>query len=162
MSNWFPFVRDALQDMDAEVIAQDMPDPALARKDIWLPFIEKYAPDVLIGHSSGAVAIMRYLEKNPCRLAILVGAYYTDLGDYTEQQSGYFEGAWQWDTIRKNAGSIHIFASTDDPYIPIEQARFIRDHLDAVYHEYDDQGHFGEDVQKTEFPEIVKVVQQNL
>ncbi|MDZ7798239.1 MAG: hypothetical protein U5L76_01325 [Patescibacteria group bacterium] len=36
---------------------------------------------ILIDHSTGAVATLRYLEKNKCRLVILVSCYYTDLDD---------------------------------------------------------------------------------
>ena len=79
--NWFQNVKSGLQKLGLDVIAENMPDPDLARKEYWLPFIkEKLSTEdaILIGHSSGAVAILRYLEENKCKLAILVGACYTD------------------------------------------------------------------------------------
>ncbi len=74
--NWFQYVKKELEGMGIEVIAENMPDPDLARKKYWIPFIkEKLSTEnsILIGHSSGAVAIMRYLEENKCRLAVLWG-----------------------------------------------------------------------------------------
>ena len=165
-SNWYQHVKRGLEKLGLEVIAENMPDPKLARKEIWIPFIkEKLSNDedsVLIGHSSGAAAILKFLENNRCRLAILVGAYHSDLNDELEKKSGYFDEPWKWGQIKKNAGKIVVFASQDDPYIPISEARLIKEKLDAEYHEYKDEGHFGADVNKKEFPEIVKVVRKVL
>ncbi len=161
-SNWYPYVKGELEKLGIKVIAENMPDPKLARKEIWLPFIkEKLSGDkdsILIGHSSGAAAILRFLEENKCKLAILVGGYHSDLGDELEKKSGYFDGPWKWDEIKNNAGKIVIFASRDDPYIPISEALLLKEKLDAECHEYKDEGHFGADVNKKEFPEIVTVV----
>ena len=161
--NWFPHVKSELQKLGLIVIAENMPDSDLARKEYWIPFIkEKLASEdtILIGHSSGAVAILKYLEENKCKLAILVGACHTDLGDEREKKSGYFNDPWQWDKIKTNAGKIVLFASRNDPYIPISEALFIKDKLEPEYHEYTDEGHFGADINKTEFPEIITIVKK--
>ncbi len=161
--NWFQNVKSELQKLGLDVIAENMPDPDLARKEYWLPFIkEKLSTKdaILIGHSSGAVAILRYLEENRCKLAILVGACYTDLDNDHEKKSGYFNNPWQWDKIKKNAQKIILFASKNDPYIPISEALFIKDKIEPEYHEYSDEGHFGADVNKTDFPEIITAVKK--
>jgi predicted alpha/beta hydrolase family esterase len=67
MWGWYQSVKNELQQLGLDVIAENMPDPDLARKEYWLPFIkEKLSSEdaILIGHSSGAVAILRYLEEN--------------------------------------------------------------------------------------------------
>ncbi|MCB9823460.1 alpha/beta hydrolase [Candidatus Nomurabacteria bacterium] len=161
--NWFQNVKSGLHKLGLDVIAENMPDPDLARKEYWLPFIkERLSTEdaILIGHSSGAVAILRYLEENKCKLAILVGACYTDLGDEHEKKSGYFDNPWKWDKIKSNAEKIVLFASRNDPYIPISEALFIKDKIEPEYHEYKDEGHFGADVNKSEFPEIITVVEK--
>ena len=46
------------------VVVEDRPDPSVARRDVWLPFIKQELGcdenTILIGHSSGAEAILRY------------------------------------------------------------------------------------------------------
>jgi uncharacterized protein len=161
--NWYQDVKDGLQKLGLDVIAENMPDPDLARKEYWLPFIkEKLSTEdaILIGHSSGAIAILKYLEENKCKLAILVGAYYTDLNDESEKKSGYFDEPWNWDKIKNNVEKIVLFASRNDPFIPIAEALFIKDKIDPEYYEYNDEGHFGADMNKTEFPEIIAVVKK--
>jgi predicted alpha/beta hydrolase family esterase len=163
MWGWYQSVKNELQQLGLDVIAENMPDPDLARKEYWLPFIkEKLSSEdaILIGHSSGAVAILRYLEENKCKLAILVGVCYTDLNNEHEKKSGYFDEPWEWDKIKSHTRKTVIFASSDDPYIPISEPELIKDKINAEYHEYHDEGHFGSDVNKTEFPEITTVVKK--
>lgn len=165
-NNWYQYVKKELINLGLEVIAENMPDPKLARKKIWLPFIKKKlegdTQSILIGHSSGAVAILRFLEENKCKLAIIVGSYYTDLDDELEKKSNYFDDPWQWKKIKNNAEKIVIFSSIDDPYIPISEPRFIKEKTGAEYHEYVDEGHFGSDMNKKEFPEIILVVKKTI
>lgn len=166
-TQWYLSVKKELEKLGIEVIAENMPDANLARKEYWLPWIEEKSKEadklILIGHSSGVVAILRYLENHKVNGAVLVGVCYTDLGDEKEKASHYFDESWQWDEIRKNAKWIIEFASTDDPYIPIEEARFIRDKINPEYYEYTDQGHFSEDTSnKVEFPELIDAIKTKL
>ena len=121
-----------------------MPDPITARRSIWLPFMkDELGVDdqtIIIGHSSGACAAVRFAETNKVAGIILVGAYTSggftshhqnsftlhraDLGDSTEAESGYFADEWRWEEAKKNCGFIVQFGSTDDPFLPwTEQAK---------------------------------------
>jgi predicted alpha/beta hydrolase family esterase len=40
--SWYPQVKKELEKLGLDVIAKNMPDPDLARKQFWLPFIEEY------------------------------------------------------------------------------------------------------------------------
>ena len=163
--NWFPYLKTELEKLNVKVIAEEFPDSQLARAKYWLPYIKELGADkntILIGHSSGAIATMRYAEENKILGSVLVGTYYTDLGDEAEIQSGYFDKPWNWQAIKSNQKWIIEFASIDDPYIPIEEPRFIYEKLNTDYHEYKDQGHFGSDVNKTMFPELVTVLKKKL
>ncbi len=164
--NWFPYLKKELEKLGIKVIAKNMPDSDLARKQYWLPFIKEQLEGdenaILIGHSSGAVATLRYLENNKAQGAVIVGASYTDLGDEKERQSGYFKDTWLWDEIKQNVKWLVQFASTDDPYVPIGEARHIRDNLNTEYYEFKDQGHFGPDKNKTKFPELIKIIKSKL
>ena len=166
-ANWYPYAKEKLEELGLDVILTEMPDPELARKEYWLPFIEEKTNGeenlILIGHSSGAIAILKYLETHKIRGAVLVGVYHTDLGEEEERQSGYFDDEWKWEAIKKNIDWIVIFASTDDPYFSIDEPRFVRDQLGAEYYEYTDQGHFGSSHKdKTEFREMIEVIKRKL
>jgi predicted alpha/beta hydrolase family esterase len=79
-----------------------------------------------------------------------------------EKLSGYFDTPWNWENIRMNQKWIALFASQDDPWIPIDQPRYIHSQLNCEYHEYKNEGHFGGDYYKSTFPELSQVVIRNL
>jgi predicted alpha/beta hydrolase family esterase len=162
---WFPSVTKELERLGIQTTNVKFPDPVLARMEYWLPFIEKLGAaenTILIGHSSGAVAAMRYTEIHKILGSVLVGVYYSDLGDESEKKSGYFDEPWDWGSIKSNQNWIIEFASTDDPYIPIEQPRFIQKMLSAEYYEYTDEGHFGSDKNKTTFPDLIETIKNRI
>ena len=158
---WLPWVERELTALGLDVINRTFPDNVKARARYWLPFIEELGADentILIGHSSGAVAAMRYAETHRLRGSILVGVCHTDLGDSFEAASGYYAARWQWPRIRENQDWMAIYNSTDDPHIPIAEPRFIAKQLKCSYFEFDDRGHFGE----SQFPEVVEYVRKKL
>jgi predicted alpha/beta hydrolase family esterase len=162
---WFPYVKKELEKLGVEVISQNFPDPIYARKQYWLPFLEKLGADentILIGHSSGAVAAMRYAESHKLRGTILVAACHTDMGMASEKISGYYDEPWQWEKIRSNQEWIVQFHSADDPLIPIQEARFVHEKLGTEYIEDTNQQHYGYPIAKTEFPEIISIIRQKL
>ena len=129
--------------------------------DIWLPHLDLLGADentILIGHSSGAVAAMRYAESHRLLGSILVGVCHTDLGDRFEAASGYYSSPWQWEKIRLNQRWIAIFNSTDDPHIPIAEARFVAAQLRCSFFEFTDRGHFVD----RQFPEVVELVRRKV
>ncbi|OGN28085.1 MAG: hypothetical protein A3A33_04065 [Candidatus Yanofskybacteria bacterium RIFCSPLOWO2_01_FULL_49_25] len=160
--NWFPYVQSELEKLGLTVIAEQFPDPDLARAEYWLPFLEKLGTDehtILIGHSSGALAAMRYAEHHNILGSVLVGVAHTDGGDVKEKASGYFDTPWDWVAIKRNQQWIIEFHSTDDPYIAVAEARFVHDKLDADYHEFTDRGHF---FPADAFPELIESVTKKL
>lgn len=159
---WAPFVERDLRALGLEVVNETFPDNVKARASVWLPHLEALGADehtVLIGHSSGAVAALRYAETHRVLGSVLVGVCHTDLGDPGERASGYYRAPWRWDDIRRNQSWIGIFHSTDDPLIPVHEARHVATALAASYFELDDRGHF---VDRGPFPELVRFVRRRV
>ena len=93
-------IQKELDKLEIENVFETFPDSILARKKYWLAFLEdKVKADkrsILVGHSSGAVAAMRYAERQRLVGSVLISPAYTDLGDELEKQSGYVDGVWKW------------------------------------------------------------------
>ena len=159
---WLPWVERELAAAGIDVINRTFPDNVKARARHWLPFLEELGADdqtILIGHSSGAVAAMRYAETHRLLGSVLVGVCHTDLGDAGEAASGYYDAPWQWDRIRNNQRWIGIYQSSDDPLIPVAEARFVAAQLKCSYFEHSDRGHF---IDSREFPELVAFVRRQV
>ena len=146
MCNWYAWLQQKLQkelNDSVEVILRNMPDPVVARRSKWLPFIkdELKADDetIIIGHSSGAEAAMRLAEEMKLLGIILVGACHTDLGEPNEAASGYYpnsktgDNPWRWELQKQNCSFISVFASEDDPFLPIKEQQHVSDSLSAEY-----------------------------
>lgn len=160
---WFPYVTAALERRGCAVVSPGTwPDPVLARAEYWLPYLEQLGTDentILVGFSSGAIAALRHAEKHRILGSVLVAGYHTTLGIREEEISGYFDTAWDWDRIRAHQRWIVQLNSPSDPYIPIEEARFLHRQLQSDYHEIANRGHF---YPMTEFPELVAAVEKYL
>ncbi|TPX63820.1 hypothetical protein SpCBS45565_g06353 [Spizellomyces sp. 'palustris'] len=146
------------------VILRDFPDPYVARESIWIPFIlNELGCDentVLIGHSSGASAIMRLLENHKVLGAVLISAALTDQGIENERASGYYSRPWQWSAMTKNAKFIIQISSEDDHLVPIDEQRTVAKGLggDVEYLEFKDMGHF----LMSEVPQIAQVIERKM
>jgi predicted alpha/beta hydrolase family esterase len=164
--NWFPYAKTELEALGLQVIASEFPDNILAREAYWVPFIrDELGADertIVIGHSSGAIAALRLAEETPLLGSVLVGGYHTDLGIENEILAGYFNRPWDWASIKKNQQWVVQFNSSDDPWIPIAEARYLHEQLQTDYYEFNNQGHFGGDYLKLEFPELIAAVRKNL
>jgi pimeloyl-ACP methyl ester carboxylesterase len=159
---WYPRVERECADLGLTVVNTTFPDNVRARARFWLPFLEELGAGedtILIGHSSGAVAAMRYAETHRLLGSILVGVCHTDLGDAGEAASGYYSEPWQWDRIRDHQRWIAIYQSTDDPHIPVGEARFVAARLRCNYFEFEDRGHF---VDPGALPEAVPYLRRKL
>eukprot|EP00445_Apocalathium_hangoei_P039485 CAMPEP_0203953284 /NCGR_PEP_ID=MMETSP0359-20131031/86684_1 /ASSEMBLY_ACC=CAM_ASM_000338 /TAXON_ID=268821 /ORGANISM="Scrippsiella Hangoei, Strain SHTV-5" /LENGTH=530 /DNA_ID=CAMNT_0050886533 /DNA_START=26 /DNA_END=1615 /DNA_ORIENTATION=+ len=167
-SNWYGWLAGQLEAAGVEVGIRNMPDPMTARESLWLPFIvrelaggeKRLRETIVVGHSSGATAAMRLAETHRVGGIVLVAAYTSDLGDLNERASGYFSRPWQWEKQKENAGFIVQFASTDDPFLPLEEQRKVRDGLAPVieYLEFDKRSHFF----SAPFWELVEVLEREL
>ncbi|XP_078590093.1 serine hydrolase RBBP9-like isoform X3 [Branchiostoma floridae x Branchiostoma japonicum] len=92
-SNWYDWVKSNLDDIpNFQCTLKNMPDPVMARENIWIPFMRDELQcderTIIIGHSSGAEAAMRYAEQYQVFGIVLVSACVTDLGDENERASG--------------------------------------------------------------------------
>ena len=162
-ANWYGWVNRKLNEIPGlSSTLRNMPDPIVATRSVWLGFMENDLnvdkDTIVVGHSSGACAAVRYAETRQVQGLVLVGIYITDLGDENEAASGYFSDPWRWEKVRENAGWSVVFGSTDDPFLSWNQQEEAATCLGAELHKYEDRGHF----MNSTFPELVKVIQERL
>ena len=148
-SNWYSWFRDQmrLRSHNLECDLYRYPDPYQCRESLWVPFVRSKIDDpaqtILVGHSSGAACAMRLLEQygteglTPIKACILVAAAYTDLDDEDERASEYFNRPWDWESMQLGCTTpIILFHGTDDPLIPVSEARYIAAQLTTDYCDY--------------------------
>lgn len=156
---WAPWLKQELENRGYKTFFETFPDSIIARAKYWLPFLKDHIKagenDVLVGWSSGAVATMRYSEKNKILGSVLIGPCYTDLGEELERQSGYYADPWNWENIKFNQTNIALIYGDNDPFIPQEQFEFIAEKLKPNVIKIPNGKHFSE---QNTFPEVLEYI----
>jgi len=158
-ANWYGWLFKKLNNIENfSCLLKNMPEPVKATEAVWLPFMkDKLNVDentIIIGHSSGACAALRFAESHKVHGIILVSAYTSDLGDSLEKASGYFNRPWQWEKIKSNVCWITQFGSTDDPFLPWTEQEEVATNLSVDLKQFSDKGHF----MSSTFPELLNAV----
>ncbi|CAF0725760.1 unnamed protein product [Didymodactylos carnosus] len=163
-SHWYYWLTCELAKIDNGqkylCILEDMPDPAECKESIWIPFIKNELKvdenTIIIGHSSGSNACMRLIENTRVKGVILVATSYTDLGSEGEKNTGYFNRPWNWELMRSNADWIVQLHSVSDHLIPVNEGRYVAQHLKTEYIEHARMGHY----MVKQFPELASIIEK--
>lgn len=173
-SNWFPWLKSELEELGHEVWAPDLPDadrPNIQKyNDLLLNSGYDFSDSVIIGHSSGAVAILGLLEELPesvkINTAILIGSFTERLvtSPSWEMLKELFEKPFDFEAIKKKSQQFIFIHSEDDPYCPIVQAEYLCEKLEGSFNRFDEMGHFSLklDPRFNRFPELFEIIQEKV
>lgn len=135
--NWFPWLKTQLTDSGYEVWCPDLPEADYPSTERYNKFIfenNQFQFDnetILIGHSSGAVAILGLLEALPATSTVqacyLVGSFRNDLGWDSLKQ--LFVKPFDFEKIKATSRLWYFLHSDNDPYCPLEQAKYLHGQL---------------------------------
>ncbi len=165
--NWFPWLKQQLEEAGYTVWVPDLPGADAPNLKTYNKFIFtdhdfKITPEtILIGHSSGAMAILGLLEALPenfqVKASYLVGAFKNDLG--WEALKAIFAKPFDFEKIKHKSKAFYFIHSDNDPYCPLDHAEFLNEQLGGKLIVMPGQKHFsvgtyGEEYR--EFPELAK------
>lgn len=143
---WFPWLKKQLEPQGIDVHIPAMPDSDHPQIDTWVPFLKRAVrqPDrrtILVGHSIGCQAILRYLELLPAGTVVggvvMVAGWVTLKAEAMEDDEATAVAApwlarpFDWPKIRSRAKQFTAIMSDDDPYVPIEDKETFRRELGA-------------------------------
>lgn len=166
--NWFQWLSSNLQQGGYKTWVPDLPDADVPNPVTYLQFIKdnNWAFDqnsVMVGHSSGAVAILYILQNlqadTTIDTAVLVGAFKDNLG--RDELSRLFNTPFDFEIIKSRARRIVLIHSDNDPYCPLEHAQYLANQLEAELILMPGEAHFsistaGEEY--NEFPKLLEIL----
>ncbi len=167
LENWFPWLEQELKESGYMVWVPDLPGadkPDLAVYNQHIFSTWKFNSDsIIVGHSSGAVAILALLENLPDSVQIdtayLVAGFTDDLG--WESLQKLFIKPFDWKKIRRKARKFILIHSDNDPYVPLAHGEKLKELLGAELLILQGQGHFslGEDRPRfKQLPELLEKI----
>jgi len=164
--NWFPWLKEQLEEKSCKVIVPQFPSPAglPAKVSEWFDVLKNYEQDInedtiLVGHSLGGVFTLRVLEKlnHPVKAVFLVG---TPIGvrpilnfDRDNSFSGF---DFDWSKIKSNCKDFVVYHSDNDPYVSLGNGEQLAKELDVELAFIPNVGHFNTKAGYTTFPNLLE------
>lgn len=168
-SDWLPWAKQELEKQGYTVVAPEMPETDAPEIAAWVNHLARTIGTlepgtILIGHSIGCQAIMRYLEQVPEEkgVKIIFVAPWLTLSGLDEEEEAiaapWFETPINFTKVRQAASEIIALFSDNDPCVPLENVRFFEDKLAARTTVFEKRGHFDDSSGAKELPELLSYV----
>jgi uncharacterized protein len=165
--NWFPWLKRQLEADGYNVWAPLLPDNFAPNRQTYNNFLFNsnwdFTNNLVVGHSSGAVAILNMLMDDRCppiAHGVMVGAWAHDMPTGMENVGQFANlfppGGFDYKAIKLRADKLSFLHAEDDPYCPVQQAKDLAANLDAELTILSMGGHFGAD--HPELPELLKII----
>lgn len=134
---WVPWLKEQLESRGYEVYAPLLPNNDVPNRITYNDFLFgtdwDFTDNLLIGHSSGAVEVLNLLDderSQKVRAAVLVGVWADCMGTVMEgdlQKYGQIHprDGFDFSKIKQNASQFLYIHGDDDPYCPLDQARWL-------------------------------------
>ena len=132
--DWFPWALEELKKRGYKASALMMPNPDYPVMADWLQKIKKIigqleSSDILIGHSMGCQAILRYLDQQNEKVdkVILVAGWEVlseealPLPEDHEIIKPWYETPIDYKKVKRLANIFIAFFSDNDPWVPLDQ-----------------------------------------
>jgi hypothetical protein len=151
-----------------EILVPQMPCEKNAKYEEWKIWFEKYLPFIkgkdftLIGHSLGAIFLLKYLSENNLNKKIrqlhLIAPAVFDDGLGLEKLATFKSDLKKIKRIEKKCKELHLWHSKDDSICVFKNSEIIKGIiLNANFHIFKNRGHF----KSYTFPEILKVIKND-
>lgn len=151
---WFPWLKKELQKRGAVVYIPPMPNPSKPTMKNWISVIKKEVkkPDektYFVGHSLGAIAIIRYFEtlkpNEKIGGAVIVAGRILGRKNFRGKSgtiSSFFQKPINWQKIKRRSKHFIGIYSIDDPLVSTENGKLLQKKLGAKLILEKNKGHF--------------------
>ena len=163
--NWAGWLADQLSVLGLEVLSPELPNADNPKQKEWITKIRETSKTfdnetILVGHSLGAIAILRLLETfgdfEKVKAAILVCGFTNNLG--IDEINDFFKNEFDWEKIKGGAENFVIINSDNDPYMKIEEGKILHEKLGGELIIEHNAGHINTDAGFTEYPRLLESI----
>lgn len=164
--NWFPWLKKQLGKKGIPVTVFDMPDSLHPEAEKWDRYLDTHINEcnedtILIGHSLGCIASLRYLDRQAQPLKVkgivMVSGFLESVPALPELDS-FCRQNIDAEKIISMAGERIAFTSDDDSIVPPEYTRKLAVNLKAALITVNGAGHFLDREGYTEFSELLREI----
>lgn len=143
---WYPWLKTELTKAGITCDIPDFPRREMPQINEWLGVLDSLRPDaetVLVGHSRGGMAILRWLEtrQKPVAKVVLAAANSATIED--PAKGDFYSGPYNFAAIRQYCQDFVVLHSRDDPWVPYTGAIENAQGLGAKLMTFEGRAHFG-------------------
>lgn len=162
--NWFPWLEKELTKQKVLCCIPTFPTPENQNFESWAKLIDYYCSvgiinedTIFIGHSCGAVCVIRYLIERKVKVrAIITVSGYNQFYSGNEYMDGlnssfYFD----YENCDISVVTKISYAGDDDPFIPQEKLKEFSEKINSSYKLVNKAGHFNETAGCLTFEDIL-------
>ncbi|MFE3227573.1 RBBP9/YdeN family alpha/beta hydrolase [Nocardia sp. NPDC059228] len=169
-SVWFPAFEAELEGRGHRVVIPNLPGTDAPRLDPWRETLTAAAAGpardiVLVGHSIGAVNVLRMLEAHDPGTGVFAGVVLVSASVHEvgyDLLAEFFKDDFDWSHIRRTAGQFRVLQAIDDPVNapdPLEHVNVLVRELGATALILPTGGHLGAAPDDhIQLPEAVRLV----
>jgi predicted alpha/beta hydrolase family esterase len=167
--NWFPWLATQARDAGYRAQVPQFPTPEGQNVPAWLDTLDASVEPLtssttLVGHSLGCALILRALERpgDPVEATVLVSGFVGKLGndEFDPLNAPFFVEPFDWESIRRRAGRVLVFAGDNDPYVPLAKGSALAEQLGVDVTVIPGGGHLNTAAGYTQFPQVWDAVQE--
>jgi len=145
---WRPWLMGELEKQEIYACALSMPTPESPICSEWVEeisrHIERNETDeiYLVGHSLGVPAILRYLENIKAKAvsgAVLISGPSEKNGN--RKIDVFLNKPFDFEKIKSNCKNFSVIHGSNDPYVPLENAKFLSQELNGELIIIENGGH---------------------
>ncbi len=164
---WRPWLKKELETQGFDVLVPALPGTDSPDMQAWVATLSEVVgkPDeqcYFVGHSLGAITIMRYLETvqegEKVGGVIFVAGFDNDLDIQELRESKFFASPIDWTKIKNSCNQFTAIFSDNDPYVALRNGDVFKEHLDATVVELHNMHHFSGDDGVFELPQALEAV----
>ena len=165
MRGFRPWLKAELEAKGFAVSVPAMPSPNEPRVDEWVAAIGREIGEaeddcILVGHSLGCIAILRYIERAKKKVAgaVMVAGFAGKLGGEFSILDNFFAPQLDFERVKEMCPKFVAIFSDNDPYVPVSQEKIFREKLGAATMVLHARGHFSSSEGTVKLPEALQAV----
>lgn len=169
-SNWFRWLEAELQAKGLQVFLPALPNTKQPSLRDNVDFVQANCPfpidehTLVVGHSSGAILALILAQESPVPVGGIVAvSVFHDNSLKWEALNRLFDIDFDWEQIQAKTSKLLFIHSDTDPYVPLDQAKYVADNCNAEILVVPGQGHFNleQSEQYRQFPKLMEVLEEN-
>ena len=136
--NWFPWMKKKLEEKWYTVIIPRLPTPDNQSLDSWNQSFSEYMKyinkeTIFVAHSVGPAFVLSILEQINVEIA---GCYFAagflwniNISSFDVLNNSFVNRDFNWERIKSASKKFYMCHGSDDPYVPLSNAKRMSDNL---------------------------------